>query len=55
MSKNDKPAPLSRPEQGQDGPQSRDFERGYQPKASQSSPQKPPSNPPKTGKSSGKK
>lgn len=28
---------------------------GYQPKASQSSPQKPPSNPPKIGKSSGKK
>ena len=55
MSKNNKSAPPSRPEQGQDGPQPRDFKRGYQPKASQSSPQKPPPNPPRIGKSSGKK
>ena len=55
MSKNNKSAPPSRPEQGQDGHPLRSLREGYQPKASQSSPQKPPSNPPKIGKSSGKK
>ena len=55
MSKNNKPVPPSRPKQGQDGHPPRLLKEGYQPKASQSSPQKPPSNPPKMGRSSGKK
>ena len=55
MSKNNKPVPPSRPKQGQDRRQPELFIGGYQPKASQSSPQKPPSNPPKMGRSSGKK
>jgi hypothetical protein len=50
MSKNNEPVPP----QGQDGHPPRLLKEGYQPKASQSSPQKPPSNPPNKG-SSGKK
>ena len=55
MSKNNTPSPSSRPRQGKDRHRPRLFIGGYQPKATQASPQKPPSNPPKIGKSSGKK